>query len=140
VKSLRRFSISMNADLLRQLDAMARSKGYASRSQAVADMVRAQLVEHLAESGSQEIAGTLTLVYDHHRRGIQAALTEAQHDHNRLVVAVLHVHLNHNHCMEVLALRGQAGAVKEVADRLLTIKGVKHGKLTVTTTGREFRR
>jgi CopG family transcriptional regulator, nickel-responsive regulator len=134
---LSRFSISMSHLLAGQLDAMARAKGYANRSQAVADMVRAQLVEHRAEAGAHEIAGTITLVYDHHRRNLQALLTSLQHDHGDLIVATLHVHLNHHECMEVLAVRGPGDAVKRLADRLTAAKGVLHGKLTVTTTGGE---
>jgi len=130
-----RFSVSMSRVLAGQLDAMAKAKGYANRSQAVADMVRAHLVEHCAQAGAHEIAGTITLVYDHHRRNIQALLTGLQHDHGDLIVATLHVHLSHHDCMEVLAVRGPADAVKRLADRLTAAKGVTHGKLTVTTTG-----
>jgi CopG family transcriptional regulator, nickel-responsive regulator len=137
-KSLCRFSISMAQDLVDQLDAMIRVKGYANRSQAVADMVRDQLVEHHGQSQAHEMAGTITLVYDHHKRNIQALLTDIQHDYGNLIIAAMHVHLDHHNCMEVLALRGRAGDLKEVADRLTTAKGVKHGKLTVTTTGKEF--
>ena len=137
-RALDRFSLSMSADLVRQLDAMAKAKGYANRSQAVADMVRAQLIEHHGQRGDHEIAGTVTLVYDHHKRNIQALLTDIQHDHGEVIIATLHVHLDHHNCMEVLAVRGRADAVKNVADRLTAAKGVKHGKLTVTTTGKEF--
>jgi CopG family nickel-responsive transcriptional regulator len=128
----------MNGDLVAQLDGMIKARGYANRSQAVADMVRAQLVEHHAQIGNSEIAGTVTLVYDHHKRNIQALLTDIQHDHGNLIIAAMHVHLDHHNCMEVLAVRGRADAVKEFADRLIAAKGVKHGKLTVTTTGKEF--
>lgn len=138
--ALSRFSLSMPADLVRQLDAMAKARGYANRSRAVADMVRAQLVEHFAQAGAYEIAGTVTLVYDHHRRNIQGLLTDIQHDHAAEIIATLHVHLDHHNCMEVLAVRGRADAVKKVADLLIAAKGVKHGKLTVTTTGRDFSR
>ena len=137
-KSLCRFSISMAGDLVGQLDGMAKAKGYANRSQAVSDMVRAHLVEHHGQVGSHEIAGTVTLVYDHHKRNIQALLTDIQHDHGELIIAAMHVHLDHHNCMEVLAVRGRADAVKNVADRLIAAKGVKHGRLTVTTTGKEF--
>jgi CopG family nickel-responsive transcriptional regulator len=136
--TLSRFSISMAADLVRRLDAMAKAKGYANRSQAVADMVRAQLIEHHAQIGTREIAGTITLVYDHHKRSLQPLLTDIQHDHPEIIIATLHVHLSHHDCMEVLAVRGRAAAVKKVADRLIAAKGVKHGQLTVTTTGKEF--
>lgn len=133
-----RFSVSMPADLARQLGALARAKGYANRSQAIADMVRAQLVEHHAQQGDHAIAGTVTLVYDHHRRNLQALLTDIQHDHPGLIISTLHVHLDHHHCMEVLAVRGRAAAIRRLADRLIAAKGVKHGRLTVTTTGTEF--
>jgi CopG family nickel-responsive transcriptional regulator len=125
----------MPASLARQLDDLVKSKGYANRSQAVADMVRANLVEHLGQMGHQEIAGTVTLVYDHHQRNIQRLLTDIQHDHGGLILSALHVHLDHHTCMEVLAVRGAANAVRQLADRLVTTKGIKHGRLTVTTTG-----
>lgn len=130
----------MAADLVNMLDGMTRTRGYASRSHAVADMVRANLVEHHGQTGSREIAGTITLVYDHHKRNIQAMLTDIQHDHGSLIIAAMHVHLNHHNCMEVLAVRGRADAVREFADKLAIVKGIKHAKLTVTTTGKEFGR
>ena len=136
--SLCRFSISMPADLADQLDAMAKTKGYANRSQAVAAMVRSQLVESRGQTDSHEIAGTITLVYDHHRHNIQSLLTDIQHDHGDLIIAALHVHLDHHNCMEVLAVRGRADTVQRFADNLIAVKGIKHGRLTVTTTGREF--
>ena len=118
---------------------MVKAKGYANRSQAVSDMVRAALVEHAGQRGRHEIAGTITLVYDHHKRDVQATLTDIQHDHEGLIISTLHVHLDHHNCMEVLAVRGKADAVRHIADRLIAVKGVIHGKLTVTTTGSEFR-
>jgi CopG family transcriptional regulator, nickel-responsive regulator len=133
-----RFSISMHRDLVSQLDHMSKARGFANRSQAIADMVRAQLVEHRAETAS-EIAGTITLVYDHHKRNLQSVLTGIQHDHGGLIISAMHVHLDHHNCLEVIAVRGAAGAIQSMADRLTAAKGVKHGKLTVTTTGREFR-
>ncbi|MBA4387856.1 MAG: nickel-responsive transcriptional regulator NikR [Verrucomicrobia bacterium] len=136
--SLCRFSISMPAALVAQLDAMVRAKGFANRSQAVAEMVRGHLVEHRCRNRNHDIAGTITLVYDHHRRNIQSLLTDIQHDHQDLIISALHVHLDHHNCMEVLAVRGTVGAVRQLSDRLLAAKGVKHGKLTVTATGKEF--
>lgn len=136
--TLCRFSISMAGELVSQLDAMTQAKGYANRSQAVADMVRHQLVEHHAQGGRHEITGTITLVYDHHKRNIQDSLTDIQHDHGDLIISTLHVHLDHHHCMEVLAVRGKADAIKQVADRLIATKGVRHGTLTVTATGKDF--
>ena len=135
---LSRFSVSMASDLIRKLDQMVRRKGYANRSQAVSDLVRAALVEDAGTQGSHEIAGTITLVYDHHRHEVQSRLTDIQHDHGGLIISAMHVHLDHHHCLETLAVRGKADAVRHLAERLVTVKGVIHGKLTVTTTGKEF--
>ncbi|MEI8351471.1 MAG: nickel-responsive transcriptional regulator NikR [bacterium] len=137
-ETVSRFSLSMPAGLVRQLDQMVKAKGYVNRSQAVADMVSAHLVEVQGEEGEREIAGTITLVYDHHKRNVQALLTDIQHDHQEVIIATLHVHLDHHHCMEVLAVRGKAGVVRLVADQLIAARGVKHGKLTVTTTGEDI--
>ncbi len=127
----------MPAGLIRQLDQMVSEKGFPNRSQAIADMVSANLVEHHSAKGEREIAGTITLVYDHHKRNIQALLTDIQHDHQEVVISALHVHLDHHNCMEVLAVRGKAKVVRLVADQLIAARGVKHGKLTVTTTAEE---
>jgi len=133
-----RFSVSLPPKLLEQFDRLVAEKGYRNRSLAIADLMRAGLVEHHRQMGTAEIAGTITLVYDHHKQHVQAALTNIQHDHHDVIVSTLHVHLDHDNCLEVLVVRGQAQQVKKIADELLTARGVKHGKLTVTTTGREM--
>jgi CopG family nickel-responsive transcriptional regulator len=101
-------------------------------------MIRDQLVEHHQNYGSRDIAGTITLVYDHHKQHVQAALTDIQHDHHDVIISTLHVHLDHDNCLEVLAVRGKAGTIKKIADELIAAKGVKHGKLTVTTSGKDL--
>ncbi len=133
-----RFSISVPGSLARQLDRMVEDKGYDNRSLAVADMIRAHLVEHQQQFGDKEIAGTITLLYDHHKQHVQAVLTDIQHDHHDVVVSALHVHLDQHNCMEVLAVRGKAAIIKRIADELIAAKGVKHGKLTVTSTGKDL--
>lgn len=130
-----RFSISLPGQLARQLDQMTHEKGYDNRSLAVADMIRAHLVEHRQHFRDQDIAGTITLLYDHHKQHVQAALTNIQHDHHPAIIATLHVHLDAHNCLEVLAVRGKAALIKRIADELIAAKGVKHGKLTVTSTG-----
>jgi CopG family nickel-responsive transcriptional regulator len=135
---LRRFSVSMAGSLVGQLDTLVEATGYRNRSRALSDMVRAQLVEHRAYHGNQEIVGTITIVYDHHKRGVQALLTEIQHRQQHLIVSTMHIHLDHHNCLEVLAVRGRARDVKKIADRLIATRGVKHGRLTVTTTGEQF--
>jgi len=133
-----RISVSLPQKLLSQYDEMVEEKGYDDRSPAIADMMRAQLVEHRHKTGSGEIAGTITLVYDHHTQHVQEALTEIQHDHHEVIVSTMHVHLDHHNCLEVLVVRGKASLIKKIADELIAAKGVKHGKLTVTTTGKDM--
>ena len=133
-----RFSVSLPAKLLQDLDQMTSTQGYTNRSLAVADMIRDRLVEHRQKFGNEDIAGTITLVYDHHKQHVQATLTDIQHDHHELIISTLHVHLDHDNCLEVLVVRGKAGSIKKIADELIAAKGVKHGKLTVTTTGKDL--
>jgi CopG family nickel-responsive transcriptional regulator len=133
-----RISVSLPSTLLKQFDGMMEEKGYDNRSLAVADMVRDSLVEHRQRFGNAEIAGTITLVYDHHKQHVQATLTDIQHDHHEVIISTMHVHLDHHNCLEVLVVRGRASLVKKIADELIGAKGVKHGKLTVTTTGKEL--
>ena len=138
IENVTRFSISLPPSLLRQLDQMSDEKGYANRSLAVADMIRNQLVEHQEKTGTGDIAGTITLVYDHHKPHLQSTLTDIQHDHHDVILSTVHVHLDHHNCLEVLLVRGPGNVIRQIADALITAKGVKHGKLTVTTTGKEF--
>ena len=114
---------------------MVKEKGYDNRSLAIADMVRAHLVEHRQQFSDREIAGTITLVYDHHKPHLQEVLTTIQHDHHEVIISTVHVHLDHHHCLEVLVVKGNGGDIKKIADRLIGSKGVKHGKLTITSTG-----
>ena len=137
-KETARFSVSLPQELLDELDAMVSDKGYSNRSLAIADMVRANLVEHRQGRGAQEIAGTITLLYDHHKRHLQALLTDMQHDHTDVVISTLHVHLDHDNCLEVLVVRGEAEVVQNLADTLIGAKGVKHGRLTVTAAGHDL--
>ena len=133
-----RFSVSLSKGLLRQLDKMVKQKGYDNRSLAMSDMVRDHLVEHRQDMGDVEAAGTVTLVYDHHTTHVQESLTDIQHDCGPMIISTMHVHLDHHNCLEVLVVRGRASAIKSVADRLIGTKGVKHGKLSITTTGKDL--
>jgi CopG family nickel-responsive transcriptional regulator len=137
-ETVTRFSISLPPTLLAQLDAMTREKSYDNRSLAIADMIRAHLVEHRQKFGREEICGTITLVYDHHKMHVQETLTDIQHDHHDVILSTVHVHLDHHNCLEVLIVRGQAAVIRQIADQLIAAKGVKHGKLTVTTTGKDL--
>jgi CopG family transcriptional regulator, nickel-responsive regulator len=138
MEKVARFSVSLDKRLLHALDRMCREKGYDNRSLAIADMVRAHLVEHHQELGNSEIAGSITLVYDHHKHHLQELLTDLQHEHRGVIIAALHCHLDHDNCLEVLAVRGKAADIKKLADELIAAKGVKHGKLTITSTGKDL--
>lgn len=133
-----RCSISLPKKLLSELDQMTEKKGYDNRSLAMADMIRDHLAEHHGQSGAGEMAGTISIVYDHHKRRLQEDLTEIQHDHGRLIIASMHVHLDHDHCLEVLVTRGKARELQSLADALIAAKGVKHGRLTMVSTGKDL--
>ena len=117
---------------------MIRKKGYRNRSLAISDMVRDQLVEYHRELGDGEVAGTVTLVYNHHKRTVQERLTDFQHEHLETIISSLHVHLDHQNCLEVLVLRGKLSIVKNVAEQLIATRGVKHGRFTLTSTGNDL--
>ena len=121
-----------------ELDQMAAEKGYDNRSLAIADMIRAHLVEHHHQQGDADIAGSITLVYDHHKHHLQDLLTDLQHEHRGVIISSLHCHLDHDNCLELLAVRGKATEIKKLADELIAAKGVKHGKLTITSTGKDL--
>ena len=133
-----RCSISLPRELLGALDEMMEEKGYDNRSLAIADMIRNQLVEHRGAGGNKETAGTVTFVYDHHKPHLQEKLTELQHNYGPMIVATLHVHLDHDNCLEVLVTRGKAAEVKRLADSILGAKGVKHGRLTMVGTSKDL--
>ncbi len=132
MKTLARFGVSMDAVLLEVLDGLVERRGYANRSEAIRDLVRAAHVRDVWDRGDAPVVGTLTLVYDHHVPEVGERLTSLQHDHGDLVHSTMHVHLSHHMCLEVIILRGEADAVRSLADRLLAARGVKHGELVAT--------
>ncbi len=134
-----RFGISIDDKLLDSFDRLIELKGYMNRSEAIRDLIRAALVELKWEGGEEETVGTVTLVYDHHVRDLSDKLTEQQHSHYNQIISALHIHLDAHNCLEVLVVRGKARDVKKIADELIGVKGVKHGKLVMTTTGEELR-
>ena len=131
-----RFTISLNEDLAKQFDELIGQKGYQNRSEAVRDMVRHQLESaRLERQEAPYCVASLSYVYSHHARDLTERLTDLQHQHHHLVLSSMHVHLDHDNCLEVLVLKGKTKAVEKLADALISTKGVKHGRLTITTTG-----
>jgi CopG family transcriptional regulator, nickel-responsive regulator len=133
-----RVGVSADARLLEKFDAMIAERGYANRSEAIRDLIRDQLVEHAWSASAAEVVGTLTLVYNHESRELTERLTKLQHDHHTAIISTVHVHLDAHNCLEVLVLKGPSNVIKGLADRLICTKGVKHGKLTMSTTGKEL--
>lgn len=135
---LARFGVSLNEDLLTPFDALCRRKSYTNRSEAIRDLIRQALIQDSWKRNEGEVAGTLTLVYDHHSNDLARRLMDVQHEHYTVVVTSLHVHLDHHNCLEVLVLRGRADQVGTLADRLIACNGVKHGVFVPTTTGKDL--
>ncbi|MHC4253740.1 MAG: nickel-responsive transcriptional regulator NikR [Planctomycetota bacterium] len=136
---VKRFGVSIEADLLRRFDKFAGDLGYANRSEAFRDLIREKLLARDFDlglaAGKGEVTAVVSLVYDHHALDVPRRLTEAQHDRRNVVISTLHVHLSRHDCLEVLILRGGAKQVKALGDRLVSLRGVRHGRVTVASTG-----
>jgi len=135
MKKLVRFGVSLDHHLLDDFDRLLARKRYATRSEAIRDLIRDDLVGQQWDE-NKETVGTITMVYDHHVRALSDKLVRIQHRFNHVILSGMHVHLDHDHCLEVLVVRGKGRDIKAVADILIGTKGVKHGKFTMTTTGR----
>jgi CopG family nickel-responsive transcriptional regulator len=133
-----RFGVSADVRLLEKFDEMIAEKCYANRSEAIRDLIRDQLVEFAWTKSQEEVVGTLTLVYNHESGDLSDKLTKLQHQHHSAIISTLHVHLDEHNCLEVLVMRGESKTLKSLADKLIGTKGVKHGKLTMSTTGKEL--
>ena len=138
MSELSRIGVAIDADLLKKFDRLIAARGYVNRSEAFRDLIRDELVERAWETPGSNVVGTVTLVYDHHVRLLSEKLTDMQHSHFHHILSTLHVHLDHDNCLEVLVVRGKAAQVKRIADALISTKGVKHGRLTITSTGAEL--
>lgn len=133
--NLVRFGVSIPQELVRSFDESIQSKGYPNRSEAIRDIMRDYLVEREWETGGGEVIGTVTIVYDHHVRELSNMLTNLQHESHEAVLCSTHVHLDHHNCLEVIAVKGTVEQVRTIANRLISVRGVKHGKLVCTTGG-----
>ncbi len=134
MSDLVRFGVSISGDLLEYFDDLIKRRGYNNRSEAIRDLIRERMVQE--EWGTeQETVGTITIVYDHHSRDLSSNLTHIQHSFVGEIISVLHVHLDHNNCLEVLVVKGQGKQLQELSDQLASIRGVKYGCLTMATTG-----
>jgi CopG family nickel-responsive transcriptional regulator len=133
-----RFGVSLDSDLLERFDKICEDRCYQTRSEAIRDLIRKELVQKEWEDQNQEVTGTLTLVYNHHQSDLAQKMTEIQHQALDIIITSLHVHIDAHNCMEVLVLRGPVKDVRSVARRLTSTRGIKHGKLSLSTTGKDL--
>ncbi len=133
MSELARIGVAIDGDLLEKFDKLIAKRGYANRSEAFRDLIRHELVQEVWAESDAEMFGTVTLVYDHHVRLLTEKLTELQHKYHSSIISTLHVHLDHDNCLEVVLVRGKASQVQKLADALIATKGVKHGRFTATT-------
>ena len=131
MSDIMRFSVSVEGDLLELFDKYRQQEQFATRSEAVRQLIRDMLTRRAWESGVHEVAGSLTLIYDHHRSQLRDQLVQLQHDNTDLIVSTLHAHLSHDICMEVIVLRGPAGKLQQIASRLKGLKGIYKGELVM---------
>lgn len=127
-----RFSVSMEPELLEAFDKRLTSAGYESRSRALADIVRAYLIDEQWQDAEAEVVGTVTIVYNHHDHDVEQRLTELQHAHHGAIACTTHVHLDAEDCLEVIVVRGKVAKVRALAEQIITSPGVKHGRLVCT--------
>ena len=128
----------MEDALLGRLDAMVRGKGYPNRSEAIRDLVRGAIVDEEWDASAGEIIGVLVIVFDHHRRELSSKLLKKEHHWEGSILSTLHLHLDHDNCLEVKVIRGRADEVREFADEMISMKGIKYGTLVRATAGGEL--
>ncbi len=130
-----RFGVSLEKELLDKFDRHIKEKGYTNRSEAFRDLIRQELIKKQWQEG-KEIAGAITFIYDHHKRELLNKLTDIQHDFQKIIISSQHIHLDHNNCLEIVAVRGTPKEAQRLADTLRSVKGVKHGTLSMSSTGK----
>jgi CopG family nickel-responsive transcriptional regulator len=132
-----RFGVSLPQELIEQYDILINGKKYPNRSEAIRDLIRNAIVQE-AITGDEQMVGVLSLIYDHHKRELQDKLTELQHGHVESIISAMHVHLDHENCLEVIIIRGKATHIKQLADQMIATKGIRHGKLYLTTSEKQL--
>jgi CopG family nickel-responsive transcriptional regulator len=138
MSELVRFGVSVEKSLLDKFDRLIRGRRYTNRSEALRDLIRQELVRQ-TWAKNREVAGAVTFLYDHHQRDLLNRITDIQHDYQKLIISTQHIHLDHDNCLEIVAVRGKAGSIQELTDRLKAIKGVRHCSLSMSSAGRDVR-
>ena len=137
MSELVRFGVSLEKKLLEKFDSLIRARNYTNRSEAFRDMIRQELIKKEWLHG-KDVAGAITLIYDHHRKDLLNKITDIQHDYQKLIISTQHIHLDHNNCLEIVAVRGNPADIQVLADTLKAVKGVKNGTLSMSSAGKEI--
>ncbi|MEJ2634768.1 MAG: nickel-responsive transcriptional regulator NikR [Calditrichia bacterium] len=132
-----RFGVSIPDELSKNFDEHIEKKHYSNRSEAIRDLIRKELIQEEVNKNA-EVVGVVNILYNHHRRELTDKLTDIQHDHHDQVLSSMHIHLDHDNCIEVILMRGKSQDVKQLAEKLIAAKGVKHGTLNLTSTGKDL--
>jgi CopG family transcriptional regulator, nickel-responsive regulator len=132
-----RFGVSLDKELLGKFDERIRNKNYTNRSEAIRDLLREDLVKQEWQAG-KEIAGTISMIYDHHKRELVTKLMDIQHDFGEIIISTQHIHLDHHNCLEIIAVKGKPRQAQELADTLKAVKWVKHTALSMSSTGKDI--
>ncbi len=130
-----RFGVSIPEELSRKFDSHIEEKHYSNRSEAIRDLIRRELVQEEVDR-NEEVVGVVNILYNHHRRDLSEKLTNLQHEYHENVLSSMHIHLDHDNCIEVVLMRGRSEDVKRLGEALIAAKGVKHGTLNLTSTGK----
>jgi len=138
MSGLTRFGVSIKTNLLRKFDELIIEKNYVNRSEAIRDLIRDSLVDQEHKDDNTAVVGTITIVYDHAVHELADTLNDVQHKAHKAILSTLHIHLDMHNCLEVLVVKGLGKDIRMIADRLISTKGVKHGKLTITTMGKSL--
>ncbi len=134
---LKRFTISLDEKLLEQFDTAITQRKYVNRSEAIRDLIRSAFVEEEWQA-DKDVVGVISMVYDHHQSKLQEKVTEIQHEHHQQIVSATHIHMDHHNCLEVVIVKGKAGSINELADRLRSLRGVRNCKMAMSTTGKDL--
>lgn len=137
MSEITRFSVSLESELLEKFDRKIETQGYPTRSEAIKSLIRNSLIEQQWDKGGK-VAGTVTLVYDHHKTNLVPDLLRVQHDYGEVILASQHLHLDHDNCLEVIVVKGVVENIEKLTSDLKAIKGIKHCQLTMTTTGKDL--
>ena len=132
-----RFGVCLDKALLDKFDRYIRERNYSNRSEAFRDLIRQELIKKEWNEGD-DVAGAITLIYDHHRRDLLNKITDLQHDFQKVIISTQHIHLDHDNCLEIVAVRGKPEEIIRLTDMLKSIKGVKHGTLSMSSTGKDI--